>query len=129
MEKQMKKTISTKNAPGAIGPYSQAVQTDSLIFVSGQLPMDPESGAFAGDDITSQTTQSLKNVQAVLKEAGLTMDNVIKATVFMKDLNDFKGMNAVYNTFFNEPYPARAAVEVARLPLDARVEIEVIASL
>ncbi|MCK5129682.1 MAG: RidA family protein [Clostridiales bacterium] len=125
----MKKTISTKNAPGAIGPYSQAVQTDSLIFVSGQLPMDPESGAFAGDDITSQTTQSLKNVQAVLKEAGLTMDNVIKATVFMKDLNDFKGMNAVYNTFFNEPYPARAAVEVARLPLDARVEIEVIASL
>lgn len=129
MEKKMKKTISTKNAPGAIGPYSQAVRTDSLIFVSGQLPMDPETGAFAGDDITSQTTQSLKNVKAILEEAGLTMDNVIKATVFMKDLNDFKGMNAVYNTFFNEPYPARAAVEVARLPLDALVEIEVIASI
>ena len=129
MEKKMKKVISTKNAPGAIGPYSQAVQTDSLIFVSGQLPMNPETGAFAGDDITSQTTQSLKNVKAILKEAGLTMEHVIKATVFMKDLNDFKGMNAVYNTFFNEPYPARAAVEVARLPLDAMVEIEVIASL
>lgn len=125
----MKNNIVTSKAPGAIGPYSQGVKSGNLIFVSGQLPIDVATGAFAGDDITSQTTQSLKNVQAVLEEAGATMDNVIKATVFLKDMNDFAGMNAVYNEFFNEPYPARAAVEVARLPKDALVEIEVIASL
>lgn len=125
----MKKSIVTSKAPGAIGPYSQGVKSGNLLFVSGQLPIDVETSAFAGDDITSQTKQSLKNVQAVLEEAGATMDNVLKATVFLKDMNDFAGMNAVYNEFFNEPYPARAAVEVARLPKDALVEIEVIASL
>ncbi len=124
----MKKAISTKNAPGAIGPYSQATQSGNLVFVSGQLPIDPSTGKFAGDDITSQTTQSLANAKAILQEVGMTMDNVLKATVYLKDMNDFAGMNAVYNTFFDEPYPARAAFEVARLPLDALVEIEFIAS-
>ena len=127
--KQMKKAISTTNAPGAIGPYSQAIKSGNLIFVSGQLPIDAASGMFAGDDITTQTKQSLKNIKAILKQAGADMDDVIKATVFLKDMNDFADMNAVYNKFFNEPYPARAAVEAARLPKDALIEIEVIASL
>jgi 2-iminobutanoate/2-iminopropanoate deaminase len=125
----MKKSICTDKAPGAIGPYSQGIKKDNLIFVSGQLPIDIATGSFAGEDIASQTRQSLKNVQAVLKEAGATMDDVVKASVFLKDMNDFAGMNAVYNEFFSEPYPARAAVEVARLPKDALVEIEVIAIL
>ena len=125
----MKKAISTINAPGAIGPYSQGTKTGNLVFVSGQLPIDVKTGEFAGDSIKSQTTQSLENVKAILEEVGMTMDNVLKATVYLKNMNDFAGMNAVYNTFFNEPYPARAAFEVARLPKDALVEIEVIASL
>ena len=125
----MKQSISTNKAPGAIGPYSQGVKAGNLVFVSGQLPINVTTGLFAGDDITSPATQSLNNVKDILQEAGMTMDNVIKATVFLKDMNDFAGMNAVYNTFFAEPYPARAAIEVARLPKDALVEIEVIASL
>jgi 2-iminobutanoate/2-iminopropanoate deaminase len=123
----MKKSIATEKAPAAIGPYSQGIAAGNLIFVSGQLPINPETGEFAGDDIASQTKQSLKNVKAVLEAQEASMGNVIKATVFLKDMNDFGGMNEVYSEFFEAPFPARAAVEVARLPKDALVEIEVIA--
>jgi len=123
----MKKPISTKGAPSAIGPYSQGVQAGNLLFVSGQLPINPSTGEFAGDDIASQTKMSLSNVKAILQEAGYDMSDVIKTTVYLKDMNDFVGMNNVYATFFNEPFPGRAAIEVARLPKDALVEIEAIA--
>jgi len=123
----MKEAISTTGAPGAIGPYSQGTRSGDLVFVSGQIPFDPETGAVAGDDITIQTERSLKNVQAVLEAAGCTMADVLKATVFLKDMNMFAAMNEVYGRFFAEPYPARAAVEVACLPKDVLVEIEVIA--
>lgn len=125
----MKKSIETKKAPRAIGPYSQGVVIDNIIFVSGQLPIDPDTGAFAGNDIVSQTKRCLSNVAAILEAAGASMQNVVKATVFLKDMNDFAGMNETYSTFFSEPYPARAAVEVSRLPKDALVEIEVIAEV
>ncbi|MDA3846618.1 MAG: RidA family protein [Vallitaleaceae bacterium] len=123
----MKKAIHTNQAPAAIGPYSQAIAIDRFIYVSGQIPIDTATGAFAGDDIASQTIQSLKNIKAILQEAGLTMQDVIKVNVSIKDMNSFSAMNEVYATFFEEPYPARAAVEVARLPKDALVEIEAIA--
>lgn len=122
-----KKVISTKNAPAAIGPYSQGVDGGGTVYVSGQLPADPRTGEFAGEDIASQTEQSLKNVQAVLAEAGLTLGHVVKATVFLKDMGDFAGMNEVYARYFSEQCPARSAVQVAALPKDALVEIEVIA--
>ena len=126
----MKEIISTTGAPGAIGPYSQAVKAGDLLFVSGQLPIDPATGAFAGDDITAQTRQSLTNVKAILEAAGSSMDKVVKTTVFLSDMNNFGAMNEVYATFFTEgSYPARSAVEVARLPKDALVEIEVTAAL
>ena len=123
----MKKAIATKEAPGAIGPYSQGTVSGDLVFVSGQLPIDPKTGTMADDDIAMQTERSLKNVRAVLQEAGCSMSDVLKATVFLKDMNMFASMNEVYGAFFEAPYPARAAVEVARLPKDALVEIEVIA--
>lgn len=123
----MKKPIFTNGAPAAIGPYSQGIQAGNLLLVSGQLPIDAATGDFAGDDIASQTEMSLKNLKAILEEAGYSMSDVIKTTVFLKDMNDFAGMNKVYGTFFSEPYPGRAAVEVARLPKDALVEIEAIA--
>ena len=123
----MKNPIATKNAPAAIGPYSQGVDAGSIVFVSGQLPVDPSTGAFAEGGIAEQTRQSLTNIQAILAEAGLTMDNVVKTTVFLKDMNDFAAMNQVYATFFTTNPPARSAVEVARLPKDARLEIEAIA--
>ena len=123
----MKKTIATENAPAAIGPYSQGVDGGSVVITSGQLPIDPATGAFAGDDIARQTRQSLQNVQAVLAGAGLGMEDIIKTTVFLKDMNDFAAMNEVYATFFPSAPPARSAVEVARLPKDALVEIEAIA--
>jgi len=123
----MKNSISTDKAPAAIGPYSQGVKIGNFVFISGQLPIDLETGKFPDFDITSQTTQSLKNLKAVLNEASLEMSDVVKTTVFLKDMDDFKGMNEVYSEFFSEPYPARAAVEVARLPKDAKVEIEAIA--
>ena len=123
----MKKTIATENAPAAIGPYSQGVDGGSVVITSGQLPIDPATGAFAGDDIARQTRQSLQNVQAVLAGAGLGMESIIKTTVFLKDMNDFAAMNEVYATFFPSAPPARSAVEVARLPKDALVEIEAIA--
>ena len=123
----MKEIISTQAAPAAIGPYSQGVGAGGIVITSGQLPVDPATGAFVEGGIAGQTRQSLKNVQAVLAQAGLTMDNVIKTTVFLKDMNDFAAMNEVYATFFPNDPPARSAVEVARLPKDAMVEVEAIA--
>ncbi len=125
----MKHSIATEKAPGAIGPYAQGIYTSSLVFTSGQLPIDPATGAFAGESIQEQTRQSLKNVQAVLEAAGSSLDSVIKSTVFLSDMNNFGGMNEVYAGFFTEgKFPARSCVEVARLPKDALVEIEVIAT-
>ncbi len=124
----MKEIIATKNAPGAIGPYSQATEEKPFIFTSGQLPVDPATGAFAGITIEEQTRQSLTNVKAVLEAAGSSMDKVMKTTVFLSDMNNFGAMNKVYAEFFTEgSYPARSAIEVARLPKDALVEIEAIA--
>ncbi len=125
----MKKVISTDLAPAAIGPYAQAVAIDGLVITSGQLPINPTTGAFP-EGIAEQTKQSLENVKAILAEAGVGMDRIIKTTVFLSDMNNFGAMNEVYATFFGEgSYPARSAVEVARLPKDALVEIEVIAAL
>ena len=123
----MKEIISTENAPGAIGPYSQAVKTGSLIFVSGQIPIDPKTGEFASSEIKEQTEQVLKNLSAILEAAGSQLENVVKTTVFLADMNDFPAMNEVYGRYFNDNKPARATVEAARLPRDARVEIECIA--
>lgn len=122
----MREAVATRKAPGAIGPYSQAIDIGSLVFTSGQIPIDPETGNIP-EGIEAQTKQSLSNVKAILEEAGLSMNHVIKTTVFLKDMNDFGEMNKIYESFFTE-YPARSAVEVARLPKDALVEIEVIAS-
>lgn len=123
----MKKAISTTNAPSAIGPYSQAVKAGNMIFVSGQLPIDPATGEFAGNDIASQTKQSLTNIQSILESEGLTMENVVKTTVLLQNMSEFVAMNAVYTTFFTGDCPARAAFEVAALPKAALVEIEAIA--
>ena len=125
----MKEVISTKAAPAAIGPYSQAIIVGNLVYTSGQIPIDPATGSIVEGGIKEQTRQSLTNVQAILKEAGLTMANVIKTTVFMADMNDFADMNAVYAEFFTEPYPARSAVAVKTLPKGALVEIEVVAEI
>ena len=123
----MKKVISTPHAPAAIGPYSQAIQVGNLVYTSGQIPIDPRTGTFVEGGVREQTRQSLLNVKAVLEEAGLTMDSVVKTTVFMADMGDFADMNAVYAEFFSEPYPARSAVAVKTLPKGALVEIEVVA--
>ncbi len=125
----MKDIISTKAAPAAIGPYSQAIIVGNLVYTSGQIPIDPATGSIDEGGIKEQTRQSLTNVQAILKEAGLTMANVIKTTVFMADMNDFADMNAVYAEFFTEPYPTRSAVAVKTLPKGALVEIEVVAEI
>lgn len=123
----MKGIISTDKAPKAIGPYSQGIKAKGFVFTSGQLPIDRETGEFVSGGIKEQTRMSLSNVQAILKEAGLTMDNVVKVTVFLSDMNNFQEMNQVYAEFFTEGnYPSRSAVEVARLPKDALVEIETI---
>ena len=122
----MKKVISTSAAPGAIGPYSQAIDTGSFVYASGQIPLNPVTGEIPGG-ITAQTEQSLANVKAILAEAGLTVDNVVKTTVFLADMNDFAAMNEVYGKVFTEPYPARSAVAVKTLPKNVLVEIEVIA--
>ena len=121
--------ISTKKAPAAIGPYSQAIQVGNLVYTSGQIPIDPSTGAFVEGGIKEQTRQSLTNVKAILEEAGLSMSNVVKTTVFMADMNDFADMNAVYAELFSEPYPARSAVAVKTLPKGALVEIEVVATI
>ena len=123
------KAISTTKAPAAIGPYSQAIQVGNLVYTSGQIPIDPATGAFVEGGIKEQTRQSLTNVRAILEEAGLTMNNVVKTTVFMADMNDFADMNAVYAEFFEEPYPARSAIAVKTLPKGALVEIEVVAEI
>ena len=126
----MKNIISTDKAPAAIGPYSQGVsaQLRSITITSGQLPIDPATGAFAEGGIAGQTRQSLENVKAVLEAGGFTMEDVIKTTVFLKDMNDFAAMNEVYASYFSSNPPSRSAVEVARLPKDALVEIEAIAA-
>lgn len=121
------KAINTMNAPAAIGPYSQAIEVNGFVYTSGQLPIDPATGEFAGSDIKSQAEQSLKNVKAILEEVGLTMKNVVKTTVFLADMADFAAMNEVYSTYFSEPYPARSAVAVKTLPKGALVEIECVA--
>ena len=125
----MKNVIKTTKAPAAIGPYNQAIQVGNLVYTSGQIPIDPATGNFVEGGIKEQTRQSLLNVKAILEEAGLTMNDVIKTTVFMADMNDFSDMNAVYSEFFPEPYPARSAVAVKTLPKGALVEIEVVAGV
>ena len=123
------KAISTKKAPAAIGPYSQAIRVGNLVYTSGQIPIDPATGAFVEGGIKEQTRQSLTNVKAILEEAGTSLANVVKTTVFMADMADFADMNSVYAEFFTEPYPARSAVAVKTLPKGALVEIEVIAEI
>lgn len=122
-----KQVIATEKAPSAIGPYSQAIEGNGTIYVSGQIPVDPATGEFAGSDIASQTRQALKNVQAILEQAGSSMENIMKTTVYLKDIAEFTAMNEVYAEFFTGDYPARAAFQVAALPKDAKVEIEAIA--
>jgi 2-iminobutanoate/2-iminopropanoate deaminase len=121
--------IISEKAPLPIGAYSQAVSSDkrTTIYISGQLPIDSSTGQMAGDDVRAQTRQSILNVEAILAQAGCSLANVVKTTVFLQDMHDFAAMNEVYNSFFATPYPARSAVEVARLPKSARVEIEAIA--
>lgn len=123
----MKKVLATTNAPAAIGPYSQAIHAGNMVFVSGQLPIDPATGAFAGDDIVAQTRQSLANIKSILESDGLTMADVVKTTVLLQNIGDFAAMNEVYATFFEGDCPARAAFEVAALPKGALVEIEAVA--
>lgn len=123
------KPVNTSNAPAAIGPYSQAIDSGcGLVFVSGQLPIDPATGAFPEGGVAQQTRQSILNAQAILKEAGLELSNVVKTTVFLADMGDFGAMNEVYGQFFTQPFPARSAVAVKTLPKGALVEIECIAS-
>ena len=123
------KPISTKKAPRAIGPYSQAIQAGDFVYTSGQLGLDPQTGAFPEGGIKEQARQSLNNVKAILEEAGLSMANVVKTTVFLANMEDFAEMNSVYAEFFTEPYPARSAVAVKTLPKNALVEIEVVAAM
>lgn len=123
----MKKQLSTTNAPAAIGPYSQAVKAGNLVFVSGQLPIDPKTGEFAGDNIKAQTNQSLLNIKAILESEGMCMADIVKTTVLLDNIADFAAMNEVYAEFFAEVPPARAAFEVAKLPRAALVEIEAVA--
>lgn len=119
--------ISTDNAPGAIGPYSQAIKAGGMVFCSGQIPIDPATGEFVSQDVTEQTEQVLKNLSAVLEAAGTSLDKVVKTGVFLADMNDFAAMNEVYARYFDVNKPARATVQAARLPRDARVEIDCIA--
>ena len=123
----MAEIISTENAPGAIGPYSQAIKTAGMIFCSGQIPIDPTTGNFVSDDVAEQTEQVLKNLEAVLNAGGAGLEDVVKTTVFLADMNDFAAMNEVYSRFFDANKPARATVQAARLPRDSRVEIDCIA--
>jgi len=124
----MKHAVSSPDAPKAIGPYSQAVRVGKLLFVSGQVPLDPATGEMVSGDIAAQTRRVFENLGAVLKAGGRSFNDVVRTTVFLADMNDFAEVNKVYGTYFSEPYPARATVQVARLPKDARVEIDVIAA-
>ena len=127
--KKMKKEVKTEKAPKAIGPYSQAIITNGLVFASGQIPIDPANGELSTGNIEEQTRLVLTNLEAVLEAAGSSMDKAVKCTVFLEDMNDFSKMNAVYSEFFKPPYPARAAVQAARLPKDVKIEIEAIAEV
>lgn len=121
--------IASSGAPAAVGPYSQAVRAGDLLFVSGQIPLDPATGRLVGGDIAAQTHRVLQSLDAIVRAAGATLDDVVKTTVYLADMNDFVAMNRVYATWFADPAPARAAVQVARLPKDAQVEIEAIVRL
>lgn len=123
-----RRAVVTREAPEAIGPYSQAIDCGALLFASGQIPLDPATGQVVGDDTATQTRQVLRNLAAVLDAASLAPAHVVKTTVYLKDMNDFAAMNAVYAEFFGDTRPARATVEVSRLPRDVRVEIDVIAA-
>ena len=124
----MKSAVSSPGAPKAIGPYSQAIRTGQLLFLSGQVPIDPTTGQMIEGDIAAQTRRVFANLAAVLEAGGRSFADVVRTTVFLADMNDFAAMNEVYGQYFKEPYPARATVQVARLPKDARVEIDLIAS-
>ena len=124
----MKQAISAADAPKAIGPYSPAVRAGQMVFISGQVPIDPATGNLIEGDIAAQTRRVFDNLGALLKAAGLSYANVVRTTVFLADMNDFAAMNQTYATFFSEPYPARSTVQVSRLPKDARIEIDVIAA-
>lgn len=123
----MKKVIQTDNAPAAIGPYSQAVRAGDFLYVSGQIPLDPTSGEVVSGGVEEQTDRVLKNLQAILEEAGADFTNVVKFSIFLKDIEDFGVVNEIYGSFLEEPYPARATVEVSRLPKDVLVEMDVVA--
>ncbi|MCX7990575.1 MAG: RidA family protein [Proteobacteria bacterium] len=123
----MKKEILTEKAPKPIGPYSQAVLCDRFLFLSGQIPLDKDSGEIVGKNIEEQTLQVFRNISAILEEAGFKLAEVIKTTIFLKNISDFAGMNKVYESFFNPPYPVRSTVEVSNLPKGALIEIEVVA--
>jgi 2-iminobutanoate/2-iminopropanoate deaminase len=125
----MKQVILTDRGPKPIGPYSQAVRTNGFLFVSGQVALDPKSGEFVGTDIRQQTERVLENLKAILEAAGVSLSHVVRTTVFLKDLNDFAAMNEIYARYFTAAPPARSTVQAARLPKDALVEIDVIASL
>jgi 2-iminobutanoate/2-iminopropanoate deaminase len=120
--------VDSKDAPKAIGPYSQAIKTGNMIFCSGQIGLNPATNALTGDDITAQTNQALKNLTAVLKEAGSDISNVVKVTIYLKDMNDYARVNDIYKDYFTATKPARATVQVARLPKDALIEIDCIAT-
>lgn len=123
----MKKIIATPNAPAALGPYSQGIQADGLIFASGQLGLDPQTGKFVSDDVAEQARQAMQNLKAVLEAAGSSLEHIVKTTIFLQDMGDFKAVNAVYGEHFAAAPPARSTVQVAGLPLGGRVEIEAIA--
>jgi 2-iminobutanoate/2-iminopropanoate deaminase len=125
----MREAVSSPTAPKAIGPYSQAIKAGNLLFVSGQVPIDPATGNLVDGDISTQTHRVFRNIGEILKAAGTSFDAVVRSTVYLQDMNDFAKMNEVYGTYFSSPAPARATVQVARLPRDAKVEIDVIASL
>lgn len=125
----MKSVVTTDKAPAAIGPYSQAIQTGGLLFISGQIPVDPATGEVVNGDVAAQTRQAIKNIVAILQNQGIGLENVVKATVFLTDMNDFPIVNQVYGEYFPQAAPARSCVQVARLPKDVSVEIETIACL
>lgn len=125
----MKQAVAAPGAPKAIGPYSAALRAGNLLFVSGQVPFDPATGTLVEGDIAVQTRRALQNVGALLQAAGLSFAHVVRTTVYLADMDDFSAMNAVYQTFFSEPYPARSTIQAARLPRDARIEIDAIAAI
>lgn len=123
----MKEIINTNNAPSAIGPYSQAVWAGDMLLMSGQIALNPESGAMENESLASETHRVMKNIAGILKAAGMDYSNILKASIFIKDMNEFAQINEIYASYLQEPYPARETVEVARLPKDARIEISIIA--